>query len=35
MRQAVELALAGRPFTEPLPGGHEELATAIARWGVK
>ncbi len=35
MRQAVELALAGQPFTEPLPDGHEELATAIAQWGVK
>lgn len=35
MRQAIELALAGRPFTEPLPVGHNELATAIARWGTK
>lgn len=35
MRQAVELALAGRSFTDPLPSGHEELATAIQQWGVK
>lgn len=35
MRQAVELALAGQPFTEPLPAGHEELAAAIAQWGAK
>ena len=35
MRQAVELALAGQSFAEPLPAGHDELATAIAQWGVK
>ena len=35
MRQALELALAGRTFDEPLPAGHEELATAIQQWGVK
>ncbi|MBI4226748.1 MAG: 2,3-diketo-5-methylthiopentyl-1-phosphate enolase [Candidatus Omnitrophica bacterium] len=34
MRQAVELALAGRPFTEPLPSGHGELAVALTHWGV-
>ena len=35
LRQAVELALAGRPFTEPLPVGHDELAAAITHWGVR
>ena len=35
MRQAVDLALAGRALTEPLPADHTELATAIAQWGTK
>jgi len=35
MRQAVDLALAGHPFTEPLPDGHEELAAAIGQWGAQ
>lgn len=35
LQQAVELALAGRSFTEPLPSGHDELAAAIHQWGVK
>lgn len=35
LRQAVDLALAGRPFHEPLPSGHPELEAAIAHWGMK
>jgi len=33
MRQAIDLALEGAAFDEPLPTGHVELEAAIAQWG--